>query len=228
MRAGSQTSALMAFVPFRWRRIVDAGGVGGQAFLGGQHADVVGHGRQALLRERQHAGAAQEIVGRQAAGEAGRAAGRQHVRRPGDVIAQGHRRVGAQEDRAGVVDLVDQAVGVRGRNVQMLRAELVGPGDRLVRRRGPAPGRRTLPGCRGPARRAAAWPAAVPAAWHLVQQRLVPGDQDAGGRDRARPGRSGRRRRSPARPSRRPAPRPRWGRPGNRWPPGRRRTSWPG
>ena len=61
-------------------------------------------------------------LARQPAGEPGGAAGRQHVRRPGRVIAQGHRRVMAQEDRAGVVDPLQRPLPGRGSRCADARA----------------------------------------------------------------------------------------------------------
>ena len=53
--------------------------------------------------------AAQERLHRQATGVPSRAAGRQHVVRPGEVVAERDRRVGTDEDGAGVADAVGRA-----------------------------------------------------------------------------------------------------------------------
>jgi len=91
-----------------------------QAFNRGEGADVRGLLLESRWSERQHARPAEKVVGGQATGEAGRTPGRQHVRRPRDVIAQRDRGVMANEDRPGVIDGVDQSLGLPGLNMEML------------------------------------------------------------------------------------------------------------
>src|SRR5688500_15022324 len=66
----------------------DGGGVTGQTFLVGQHTHIVRHTPETLRCERQHAGAMQKVVRRQAAGETSSPAGGQHMRGTGDIIAE--------------------------------------------------------------------------------------------------------------------------------------------
>ena len=64
--------------------------------------------------------AAQERLHRQPAGVPGAAAGGQHVVGAGAVVAQGHRRPGADEDRAGVADPRGHLAGVPRLDLQVL------------------------------------------------------------------------------------------------------------
>src|SRR5262249_55776481 len=78
-----------------------------------------------LRREGNHAGATQEVIGRQSAGEARRPAGRQDVRRTRNIVTQRHWRIVANEDRASVVDPLGQRLGVARGDGEVLRGDLV-------------------------------------------------------------------------------------------------------
>ena len=157
--------------------------------------DVARQVGDAALGEFQDAGFAEEVEGRQPAREPGRAAGREHMRRAGGVIAERDRRVVAQEDGAGVVDPLGQLLGrIRG-DVQMLRADLAGPATRLGRRLGEHESAELFEAVPGQVAARQFGELAIEGLLDGVEQRFVPGDEDAARGIVLTPGRSGRRRR---------------------------------
>ena len=94
--------------------------------------DGGGAERAQLLRPAfEQRGALHEIEHAEARRKARRARGRQHVVGAGDVIADGFRRMRADEDRAGIADFRHQRLGVVGGDLQMLGRELVDQRDRV-------------------------------------------------------------------------------------------------
>ena len=135
-----------------------------------------------VARKRDQARPLEEVVGREPRGPAGGAAGRQHVRRPGGVVARGHRRVMAQEDRAGVGQPRQQPLRVGRRDVQVLRRDQVGERDRLVLVADQDERPEPLQAVAGQAAPAQSAELVLQGRGDLVDQVRLPGDQDAGAR----------------------------------------------
>ena len=99
---------------------LDRGAVSGQVLCAGQGDDVRRHLGQRRLVVIDDVDAAQERLHREPAGMARAAAGGQHVVGPGDVVAQGYRRPGADEDGAGVAHPHRHRAGVPSLDFQVL------------------------------------------------------------------------------------------------------------
>src|SRR6266576_3954319 len=76
-----------------------------------------------------------EIENAEPGGKAGAARGRQHMVRPGDVITDRLRGIAPEEDRAGVMYLRRERVGILDRQLEMLARD-VGPRQVLEMARG--------------------------------------------------------------------------------------------
>ena len=127
---------------------VDAVSVRRQPLLVGQHADVGGEPREALAVDVDEAGPLEEVVRREARGPSRGAPGGQDVRGAGGVVAHGHGRVVAEEDRAGVRS--GDRPGGRRRTWRRggARARWRCSARRPRPRRGPGSGRRSVRGSR--------------------------------------------------------------------------------
>ncbi len=87
-------------------------------------------------------GALHEVEHAEPGRETRRTRRRQHVVGAGDIIADRLRRVGADEDRAGIADARGEALGIGGGDFQMLGRDRVDQRHRLVERCGPGSQRR--------------------------------------------------------------------------------------
>ena len=124
----------------------------------------------------------EEVVGAEARSPPRRAAGGQDVRRAGGVVADGDRRVVAEEDRAGVGQPLGQAVGVGGRDVQVLGGDQVRERDRLVLVADQDQGAEPFEAVAGQVAAAERGELLRQGLGDAVDQVGLPGDQDAGAR----------------------------------------------
>ena len=109
----------------------DGLGVGGEALgIGEGHRGGADIGERGTV-ERDPGGALEEIIYRQARGEAGGAGGGQDMVGAGDVVANGLRAVGAQENGAGMADIGEDSFRILQHELQMFGCDAVGEADGL-------------------------------------------------------------------------------------------------
>ncbi len=92
----------------------------------GEGRDRVGLAREPRQRIAEHRRPGHEVVHAERRAEAHRSAGGQDVRRSGEVVPRGLRGGGADEDRAGRVDVGDHRPGVGHLEAHVLRGDRVG------------------------------------------------------------------------------------------------------
>ena len=115
--------------------------MGGQVLGNGEGVDAGGECLEAFLVVFDDFDRLHEGVHAEAGGEAGGAAGGQHVVGAGHVVAQRHRGVRAAEDGTGVLDALDDRIGILGLNLKVFGGVGVGRVDGLVETVGQYDGR---------------------------------------------------------------------------------------
>lgn len=115
--------------------------MGGQVLGYREGVDAGGEGLEAFLVVFDDFDRLHEGVHAEACGEAGGAAGGQHVVGAGHVVAQRHRGVRTAEDGTGVLDALDDRIGILGLNLKVFGGVGVGRVDGLVETVGQHDGR---------------------------------------------------------------------------------------